>query len=546
VSAEKAVTHADITPTEIEVRTRDGVTVRADVYLPEGEGPFPVLLAASAYQKALAHLPVHGQFPFRESGPIDFYLANGYAYVWMDVPGTGRSDGDWDPVSKAEGAAIADVIEDVAARSWCTGRVGMIGQSYYCWSQWNAARMRPPSLATIVAFDGATDLYRDWTYKGGIPDFGFLSSWTASVMLQHQAMGMPIDGGNRNALLTNVYSHPYDDEWQRERSPFWDLDQVDIPVLSIGAWCKGSLHMRGNVEGFGRLRGPKKLLMLGAANPGVVQQMFATTEFHATILLPWYDHHLKGVPNGVMDGPDVRLWVNRGESYRAAETWPPEPATQAAFALSATPSGAARSLNDGSLVEQPAAVSGTASTSFSYPDAQWTVGTSAMGPNGPDHVARILTFTSPAFDRVREFTGDGHVVLFASTDQQEIDVVVRLSVIGPSGADLVGRGWLRASHRQEDETMSTPMRPFHLHNSAQPVTPGEVYELRVPLVPMSFLVRPGERLRLEMSNGDAPLLEGRMFQWYGLKAGADTYFHDDARPSRLVLPEMPDPTVGEE
>jgi hypothetical protein len=58
---------------------------------------------------------------------------------------------------------------------------------------------------------------------------------------------------------------------------------------------------------------------------------------------------------------------------------------------------------------------------------------------------------------------------------------------------------------------------------------------------MSFVVRPGERLRLELSCGDSPLIEGRMFQWYGLKSGTDTYHHDVSYPSRLVLPEMPVP-----
>jgi hypothetical protein len=83
------------------------------------------------------------------------------------------------------------------------------------------------------------------------------------------------------------------------------------------------------------------------------------------------------------------------------------------------------------------------------------------------------------------------------------------------------------------------MRPFHRHDRAEKVVPGEVHQLRVPLVPMSFVARPGERLRLELSCADSPAIEGRMFQWYGLKAGTDTYHHDPSFPSRLVLPEMP-------
>src|SRR4051812_4956500 len=127
----------DVTPFEIEVRTRFGHLARADVYLPRGQdGPFPVLLGASPYQKALRSLPAHPIFPFTEYGPMQFYLDHGYAYVAMDLPGTGRSDGVWDPVSRDEGEAIHDMIEHVAVQDWSTGAVGMIGMSHYSWSQW--------------------------------------------------------------------------------------------------------------------------------------------------------------------------------------------------------------------------------------------------------------------------------------------------------------------------------------------------------------------------------------------------------------------------
>jgi len=153
---------ADLTPFEIEVRSRHGTLVRADVFLPEGgQGPYPVLFAASPYQKSLRRLPTIWTFPFRETGPIEWYLQHGYAYVWADVPGSGRSEGTWDLVSRAEGEALHDVIEWVTQQPWCTGMIGMIGQSYYCWSQWNVARTRPPHLTTIAAFDGAVDMYRD-------------------------------------------------------------------------------------------------------------------------------------------------------------------------------------------------------------------------------------------------------------------------------------------------------------------------------------------------------------------------------------------------
>ena len=143
----------NVTPFEIETKTRHGDMVRADVYLPRnGTGPFPVLLGASPYQKSLRYLPpVPATFPFIEYGPMQLYLDEGYAYVAMDTPGMGRSDGVWDPVSCTEGEAIHDMIEHVAGLDWPTGKIGMIGMSHYCWSKWNAARTQPPHLTCLGA-----------------------------------------------------------------------------------------------------------------------------------------------------------------------------------------------------------------------------------------------------------------------------------------------------------------------------------------------------------------------------------------------------------
>ncbi|MFG1609776.1 CocE/NonD family hydrolase [Actinoplanes sp. NPDC049265] len=533
----------NVEPFEIEVTTRDGDRVRADVYLPaDRHGPVPVLLAASPYQKSLRHLPAHPIFPFIEYGPIQLYLDHGYAYVAMDVPGTGRSEGIWDPVSRAEGEAIHDMIEYAAEQSWSTGAVGMIGMSYYCWSQWNAARTRPPHLRTIVAYDGATDAYRDWMYHGGIPSMGFLLNWLYhAVLMQHQANGIDFAVGGKDRFLYEALSHPLDDDWQRRRSPFWELPDVDIPVFSVGVWGKAGLHLRGNFTGFERVRGPKHLLVTHPPTFDQAQMYYFDEEFHRRELLPWYDRHLKGDDNGVMDRPAVRYYVNNERAYRRATTWPPEHVRETAFHLTGTHSGVTRSLNDGSLTEAKPE-SDDDRTTWSYPDPRWLAGVTTFDQHGrPDHVARVTTFTSAQMDRDREFTGQGVLVLHTSTDQTDLDVVAKVSLLPVDGGPplKVSQGWLRASHRAEDPELTTPMRPFHTHAEAVPLEPGHVYELRVELLPFSVLARTGDRIRLEISNHDSWVTDAPMTHWYGRKVGTDTYHHDKAYPSALILHELP-------
>jgi uncharacterized protein len=166
-----------IAPTRIEnVRVRDGVTIAVAIYLPSGAGRYPTLFAASPYRFDNNLLPPTPQFLWRETGPIKWYLDHGYAFVHMDVRGTGRSDGDYRFLDSKEQTDFFDVIEWVAQQSWSNGKIGGIGQSYYAMTQWFMAAQNPPHLACIAPYDGLIDAYTGIAYSGGIPS-KFTSAW---------------------------------------------------------------------------------------------------------------------------------------------------------------------------------------------------------------------------------------------------------------------------------------------------------------------------------------------------------------------------------
>jgi predicted acyl esterase len=146
-------------------------------------------------------------------------------------------------------------------------------------------------------------------------------------------------------------------------------------------------------------------------------------------------------------------------------------------------------------------------------------------------------------DTDREFTGHGVLTLYASTDQTDLDLFVKVSLVrgdpDTNSPIKVTQGWLRASHRAEDPELSRDMRPFHQHTQMEPLAPGQVYQLRVELLPMSFLARRGDRIRLELTNQDSLITDAPMTHFYGTKVGTDTYHHDRAYPSTLRLHERP-------
>jgi predicted acyl esterase len=94
-------------PREVKIRVHDGVEIAVALYMPEGNGPFPVLFAPSPYRYDNNALPAGPQFLWRETGPIEFYLAHGYVYANMDVRGCGKSGGEFRLLDRAEQNGLA-------------------------------------------------------------------------------------------------------------------------------------------------------------------------------------------------------------------------------------------------------------------------------------------------------------------------------------------------------------------------------------------------------------------------------------------------------
>src|SRR6202047_2152973 len=100
---------------DVQVSARDGVPIGARVYRPEGSGPYPALFAASPYRFDNNILPASPQFLWRETGPIDFYAENGYAFVHMDVGCSGRSGGSFDFLGRDDQKVLSRGLQVVGA-----------------------------------------------------------------------------------------------------------------------------------------------------------------------------------------------------------------------------------------------------------------------------------------------------------------------------------------------------------------------------------------------------------------------------------------------
>ena len=180
---------------DLAIPVRDGARLAADLFRPKSGGRFPVIVNIGAYQKDKLWVPPADL----EEAPNPYMNWETVNPLWWVPRGTPRPRrhprhrqvaGRTDPFSPSEARDFYDVIEWAARQPWCNGRVGLSGISYFAMTQWLVASLRPPSLAAMIPWEGAADMYRDFGYHGGIFSFGFVVNWYNNHMAHH-LLGRP-------------------------------------------------------------------------------------------------------------------------------------------------------------------------------------------------------------------------------------------------------------------------------------------------------------------------------------------------------------------
>ncbi len=229
------------------IETRDGTTLSASVWLPgpPEDGPYPTVVEYSGYSPSDPD----------SAGFADIFVALGYAYVGVNIRGTGCSGGSFRYFEHAQSLDGYDAIETIAAQPWVPAdRVGMVGVSYSGISQLFVAQTRPPSLAAIAPFSVLADSATSTLYPGGILNTGFAVPWTEERLREAEPEGQSwaadrIAAGDATCdanqdlrlqnpdLLAEIVDNPYwTDEVAGEIAPRKFVHQIDVPTFVAGAW----------------------------------------------------------------------------------------------------------------------------------------------------------------------------------------------------------------------------------------------------------------------------------------------------------------------
>jgi uncharacterized protein len=561
---------------DVPILMDDGLALRADVFRPEGAGRYPVIMTHGPYAKWLAFQDgfarqwanLETEHPDALAGSSNLYqnwetvdpekwVPDGYVIIRVDSRGAGRSPGYLDIFSARETRDYYQCIEWAASQPWSSGKVGLLGVSYYAMNQWQVAALQPPHLTAICPWEGGSDFYRDFTRHGGILNV-FVRQWyppqVAGVQhgvgdrgRRHRATGGLVAGprtvtdseltGNRADTPAAVVAHALDDGYYRERSPV--LEQITVPVLSSANWAH-HLHTRGNFEGYGRAASTQKWLEVH----GLQHWVEFYTDYGVRLQKRFFGHFLKGEDTGWDTQPPVLLRARRvdGSFEERAESGWPLPRTQwtrfhldiAAWRLALQPGAAARSVTFGALGDG-------------------------------------LTFWTLPLEHDLEITGPAAARLIVASSTTDADVFLTLRVADQAGRDVtfasgqdprgcVGFGWLRASQRKADPERSLEYRPWHSHDERQPLTPGEPVALDVEIWPTSVIIPAGYRLGVSVQGRDFELPgDGPWPSAFGVTmrgngifvhaepadrpadvfGGETTLISGGARPSYLLLPVIP-------
>jgi putative CocE/NonD family hydrolase len=549
----------------VAMKTRDGVTLRADIYRPKADGRFPVLLERTPYDK----------YTNIDSGLKA--AARGYVCILQDVRGRNASEGEWYPF-KYEGQDGYDSVEWAAALPYSNGKVGMIGGSYVGVPQMLAAVAAPPHLAGITPFITASNYHAHWAYQGGAFMQLLAQAWSSVLSINelerrvggtalptHWDLKRPpaeyplLDPGTSAGLAKYYFdwiAHPtYDDYWKQ-----WSIEehfaQIQVPALHVAAWYDlfqdGSIRNYIGIKNRGGSEAARKgqrLVIIPGGHAGFEQKVgevdfgkdsvFNTWEYN----LRWYDWLLKGIDNGMAKEKPVKIFVMGKNVWRDEDDWPLARAKPTRYYLHSQ--GKANTLTgDGTLSTALPANEPADKYVYDPEDPTPTHGGGTLGdtvtyPPGPldqraiESRPDLLVYTTPAFERDLEVTGPVSLELFVSSSAVDTDFTGKLIDVWPNGfAQNLTDGILRARYRNSME-------------KAELMNPGEVYKLTIDLWSTANVFLAGHKLRLEIASANFPRYDRN------LNTGAspektttflratNMIYHDRDHPSALIVPVVP-------
>jgi len=557
-----------------KVAVRDGVQIVVDIFRPKAEGRFPAVLQQTPYNK-------NGQATRARK-----FAARGYVVVNTDSRGRFDSGGEWDPFSPKHKTDGYDLVGWIADQAWSNGNVGTYGLSYMGWTQWWTASQAPPALKAIVPEVAPPDQMHNCPYQNGI-FVCWMMDWAGMMSARMPHSAGPGPYGGFAVEREKAYSRlPYIDfdktrnyrpnawwrKWIQENTAggdYWqaiayqtpeDYARVRVPSLAISGWFDANfpgtpmnylgMKQHGGTPAARRPRiviGPwEHIINRHRKAAGVDFGPQAIIDWDGYVLR-WFDYHLKGIDNGVLDDPPVHVFVMGRNQWRAARDWP-LPGTRYTKYYLHSGGQANSSAGDGTLSTQPPGTQPPDKYVYDPHDPTPSAAFANGHIDGPRDVSQsaarrdVLVYSTPELTEDVEIVGPITARVFAATSSRDTDWMIRLIDVHPDGRALfLGEGVMRARHR--DPQRSGAFNPSELST----IEPNRAYEYTIDFWrPTGNVFARGHRIRIEISSSYYPYYllnpntgEDNIGLVKEFQTAEQTIYHDADRPSHVVLPVIP-------
>lgn len=352
---------------------RDGVRLFAIVYTPKDTSKkYPILLYRTPYS-----IPPYGRDEYREAlGPSPEFDRDGYIFVFVDVRGKFRSEGEFEVIKaylslKRSAEDVDESSDNYDTIEWLlenipnhNGRVGQWGISYSGWQTAMGMIDAHPALKASSPQASPSDMFigDDFHHNGAFrimyafswlsgnarrrtgptetrgDRFDYGTPWGYKFFLEAGSASRINDlyFGDAVPAWKDFLDHPdYDEFWQAQNM-LPHLKGITHPVLNVAGWWDaedfyGPMSIYYTIEkenpgnqstlavgpwqhgGWGRMEGDH----LGCIDFGSETSRHFQREIHS----PFFNYYLKD--QGEWNSPEAVVFETGSNVWRTYDQWPP-------------------------------------------------------------------------------------------------------------------------------------------------------------------------------------------------------------------------------
>lgn len=503
-----------------------GIKLAADVYFPDGPGPFPVILTRTPYDR-VGHLGGHARQ----------FVERGYAYVAADCRGRYESEGQFTRMfdEAVDGQATVDWI---ANQKWCNGRIGMWGLSYGGVFQVPAAVGGHEAIRCICPSVICARFFENWSRYDGCfalenPLWWVMGHGTGRTtppthhVNWHELRRMKtLDQveqaiGFKLPILRDIVDHDTDDAYWEQINQWPMHEKIRVPAMHSAGWFD---HVSsGQYEAYQRIRdlgateearsgqrlfvGPWGHLILSAEEQ---HHRYGIWNFGESADIPvvrhhlrFFDLHLKDIDDGISEEAPVRIFLMGENRWLDLPDWPPPEAEVQRWRLSSK-GNAHGQRGDGILSREEPQTSASDLLVYNPDDPVPTCGGQIfwnMEPTGPRDQRRLLErddvlfYKSEALAAPLTVIGDVDLDLTIATDVEDTDIVAKLCVVEENGSvTCIILGSFRCRYREG-------------WDKRIPIERDEMIRLNIRLSQLAYTFPAGSSIGLMITSSDFPRIQ---------------------------------------